>query len=130
MLKVTTKKKILILIKTYALVTRSEAIRMLLAYVCIKDFKLFQMDVKSAFLDGFIMEEVYVEQPPGFKNHPYLNHVFKLENALYGLKQVLRAWYERLSKFFIEKGFIKGKVDATLFIKHKDQNSLLVQGIC
>jgi hypothetical protein len=60
---------------------------MLLAFACFKDFKLFQMDVKSAFLNGFIDEEVYVEQPPGFENHEFPNHVFKLLKALYGLKQ-------------------------------------------
>ena len=113
--------------ETYAPVARLESIRMLLAYACIKDFKLFQMDVKSAFLNGFIMEEVYVEQPPGFENHLYPNHVYKLEKALYGLKQAPRAWYERLSKFLIEKGFSRGNVDTTLFIKHKAQDILLVQ---
>ena len=85
------------------------------------------MDVKSAFLNSLIMEEVYVEQPPGFENHLFSNHVFKLEKTLYDLKQASRAWYKRLSKFLIEKGFAKGKVDTTLFIKHKCQNILLVQ---
>ena len=113
--------------ETFAPVARLEAIRMLLAYACMKDFKLYQMDVKSAFLNGLITEEVYVEQPPGFENHLFPNHVFKLEKALYGLKQAPRAWYERLSKFLIENGFTRGKVDTTLFIKHKNQNSLLVQ---
>ena len=68
------------------------------------NFKLYQMDVKSAFLNGFIQEEVYVDQPPGFENHKLPNHVLKLKNALYGLKQAPRAWYERLSKFLLEKG--------------------------
>ena len=66
---------------------------MLLAFVCFKDFKLFQMDVKSAFLNGFINEEVYVKQPLDFENLHFSNHVFKLSKALYGLKQALRAWY-------------------------------------
>ena len=70
---------------------------MLLAFACFKNFKLFQMDVKSAFLNGFINEEVCVEQPPGFENPHFPNHVFKLSKALYGLKQAPRAWYERLS---------------------------------
>ncbi|XP_042984783.1 uncharacterized protein LOC122313675, partial [Carya illinoinensis] len=104
-----------------------EAIRMLLAYACYKDFKLFQMDVKSAFLNGFINEEVYVEQPPGFKNHISPNHVFKLTKALYGLKQAPRAWYERLSGFLIEKGFSRGKIDTTLFIKYENDDILLIQ---
>jgi hypothetical protein len=89
--------------ETYAPVARLEAIRMLLAFACFKNFKLFQMDVKSVFLNGFIAEEVYVEQPPGFENHEFPNHVFKLSKALYGLKQAPRAWYERLSGFLIER---------------------------
>ena len=85
--------------ETFAPVARLEAIRMLLAFSCLKNFKLYQMDVKSAFLNGFITEEVYVEQPPGFEDPKFPNHVFKLSKALYGLKQAPRAWYERLSKF-------------------------------
>ena len=100
---------------------------MLLAFVCFKNFKLFQMDVKSAFLNGFINEEVYVKQPPDFENHHFPNHVFKLLKALYGLKQALRAWYERLSKFLIDKGFNRGKVDTTLVIEVKGSDILKVQ---
>ncbi|CAL9078824.1 unnamed protein product, partial [Musa textilis] len=80
---------------------------MLLAYASSKDFKLFQMNVKSAFLNGFISEEVYVEQPPGFENSLFPNHMFKLTKALYGLKQAPRAWYERLSSFLISNDFTK-----------------------
>ena len=84
--------------ETFAPVARLEAIRMLLAFACHKNFILYQMDVKSAFLNGFINEEVYVEQPPGFGSFNFPNHVFKLKKAFYGLKQAPRAWYERLSK--------------------------------
>jgi hypothetical protein len=63
------------------------------------------MDVKSAFLNGFINELVYVEQPPGFEDPRYPNHAYRLSKALYGLKQAPRAWYERLRDFLIEKGF-------------------------
>ena len=77
--------------ETYAPVARLEAIRMLLAFACFKNFKLFQMDVKSAFLNGFINEKVYVEQPPGFENPNFPNRVFKLLKTLYGLKQAPRA---------------------------------------
>ena len=85
------------------------------------------MDVKSAFLKGFIDEEVFVEQPSGFENFDFPNHVFKLSKALYGLKQAPRAWYERLSNFLLEKGFSKGKVDKTLFIKKSKNDLLIVQ---
>nr|GEV91833.1 copia protein [Tanacetum cinerariifolium] len=77
--------------ETYALVARLESIRILLAYACDLDFKLFQMDVKSAFLNGFINEEVYVAQPPGFIDFEKPNHVYKLKKALYGLKQAPKA---------------------------------------
>jgi len=100
---------------------------MLLAFACYKNFKLFQMDVKSAFLNGLISEEVYVEQPPGFESHEFPNHVFKLTKALYGLKQAPRAWYERLSGFLLEKGFTRGKIDTTLFTKTKNDDLLIVQ---
>ena len=78
--------------ETYAPVARLEAIRMLLAFASIMDFKLYQMDVKSVFLNVLIQEEVYVEQPPGFEISDKPNHVYKLQKALYGLKQAPRAW--------------------------------------
>ena len=77
--------------ETYALVARLEAIRLLLAFACIMDFRLYQMDVKSFFLNGFIEEEIYVEQPPSFVDFEHPNHVYKLERELYGLKQALRS---------------------------------------
>nr|GEZ95690.1 copia protein [Tanacetum cinerariifolium] len=80
--------------ETYAPVARLESIRILLAYVCALDFKLFQMDVKSAFLDSFINEEVYVAQPPRFIDFEKPDHVYKLKKALYGLKQVPKAWHD------------------------------------
>ncbi|GKA65041.1 retrovirus-related pol polyprotein from transposon TNT 1-94 [Tanacetum coccineum] len=80
--------------ETYAPVARLESIRILLAYACALDFKLFQMDVKSAFLNGFINEEVYVAQPPGFIDFEKPDHVYKLKKALYGLKQAPKAWWQ------------------------------------
>ncbi|GJR28846.1 copia protein, partial [Tanacetum coccineum] len=77
--------------ETYAPVARLESIRILLAYACALDFKLYQMDVKSAFLNGFINEEVYVAQPPGFIDFVKPNYVYKLKKALYGLKQAPKA---------------------------------------
>ena len=113
--------------ETFAPVARLEAIRMTLAFASFNNFKLFQMDVKSAFLNGFINEEVYVDQPPGFVDHVHPDFVFKLDKALYGLKQAPRAWYERLSSFLILNDFVKGKVDTTLFTKHVDNDILIVQ---
>jgi hypothetical protein len=75
------------------------------------------MDMKSVFLNGPIKEEVYVEQPPGFEDSEYPNHVYNLSKALYGLKQAPRAWYECLRDFLITNGFKVGKVDPTLFTK-------------
>ncbi|KAI4312035.1 hypothetical protein MLD38_036891 [Melastoma candidum] len=113
--------------ETYAPVVHLKAIRLLLAYACHNDFKLFQMDVKSAFLNGEIKEEVYVDQPPVFEDPKKHDHVYKLDKALYGLKQAPKAWYERLSQFLIEKGYRKGKVDTTLFLKEHGTELLIVQ---
>ncbi|KAH9768815.1 Integrase catalytic domain-containing protein [Citrus sinensis] len=113
--------------ETFAPVARLESIRMLLAYACHKDFILYQMDVKSAFLNGYIMEEVYVKQPPGCKNEKFPDHVYKLSKALYGLKQAPRAWYDRLKNFLLDNDFSMGKADTTLFVKHKNQDILIVQ---
>jgi hypothetical protein len=113
--------------KTYAPVARLEAIRVLLAYACAHNIKLYQMDVKSVFLNGYINEEVYVEQPPGFKDYKKPNHVYKLKKTLYGLKQAPRAWYERLRDFLLSKGFIMGKVDTTLFTKKIGKDLFMLQ---
>jgi len=90
-------------------------------------FKLFQMDVKSAFLNGFINEEVYVEQPPSFEDHQHPNHVFKLKKALYGLKQAPRQWYERLRNFLLSLGYKRGMIDKIIFIKKSNSEIILVQ---
>jgi hypothetical protein len=103
--------------ESFAPVARLESIRILLAYAAHHSFKLFQMDVKSAFLNGLIKEEVYVEQPSGFEDDRYPDHVYRLSKALYGLKQAQRAWYECLRDFLISNAFKVGKVDPTLFTK-------------
>jgi hypothetical protein len=103
--------------ETYAPVARLESILILLAYATYHGFKLYQMDVKSAFLNGPIKEEVYVEQPPGFEDSEHPNHVYKLSKELYGLKQAPRAWYECLRDFLITNGFKVGKAEPTLFTK-------------
>jgi hypothetical protein len=87
--------------ETFAHVACLEAIRILLAFAASKGFKLYQMDVKSAFLNDVIHEEVFVRQPPGFENLKYTDRVYKLSKALYGLKQIPRAWYARLKTFFV-----------------------------
>ena len=85
------------------------------------------MDIKSAFLNGFINEEVYVEQPSGFEHETHSNHVYKLKKALYGLKQAPRAWYDRLKNFLLASDFEIGKVDSTLFIRKIDGDILIIQ---
>jgi hypothetical protein len=85
------------------------------------------MDVKNAFLNGYINEEVYVEQPSSFEDEKKPNHVYKLKKALYGLKQAPRAWYERLRDFLLFKGFIMGKVDTTLFTKNFGKDLFVLQ---
>ena len=86
--------------ETFAPVARIEAIRILIAFAAHMEIKLYQMNVKSTFLNGYLKEEVYVKQPPGFENGDFPNHVFKLDKALYGLKQAPRAWYERCQVFY------------------------------
>ncbi|GJU47189.1 retrovirus-related pol polyprotein from transposon TNT 1-94 [Tanacetum coccineum] len=109
------------------LIARLESIRILLAYACALDFKLFQMDVKSAFLNGFINEEVYVAQPPGFIDFKKPDHVYKLKKALYGLKQAPKAWYDRLKAFLIKHEYKMGMVDNTLFTKKKSSNLIIFE---
>jgi hypothetical protein len=113
--------------ETFAPVARLEAIRILLAYASCYDIKLYQMNVKSAFLNGFINELVYVEQPPGFEDPRYPNQAYRLSKALYGLKQAPRAWYERLRDFLIEKGFKIRTVDTTLFTKKHNSDIFICQ---
>jgi hypothetical protein len=109
--------------ETFAPVARLEAIRILLAFSMAKGFMLHRMDVKSAFLNGLLEEEVYVRQPPGFESEKYPHQVYKLRKALYGLKQAPRAWYGRLRGFLFEVG----KVDQTLFLLRQGRDILIVQ---
>ncbi|GJV43293.1 retrovirus-related pol polyprotein from transposon TNT 1-94 [Tanacetum coccineum] len=113
--------------ETYATVARLESIRILLAYACALYFKLFQMDVKSAFLNGLINEEVNVAQPPGFTDFEKPDHVYKIKKALYGLKQILKAWYDRSKAFLIKHEYKIGMVENTLFTKKKSSNLIIVQ---
>nr|GEX04574.1 retrovirus-related Pol polyprotein from transposon TNT 1-94 [Tanacetum cinerariifolium] len=108
--------------ETFAPVSRIEAIRLFLAYAAHKDFTVFQMDVKTSFLNGILKEEVYVGQPPGFVSKQYPDHVYALDKALYSLKQAPRAWYDVLSQFLIDSGFQKGSIDTAIFIKKKGKH--------
>nr|GFA67100.1 copia protein [Tanacetum cinerariifolium] len=97
------------------------------ANVAYKNMTIYQMDVKTAFLNGKLKEEVYVSQPEGFVDQDNPSHVYKLKNALYGLKQASRAWYDMLSSFLISQQLSKGAVDLTLFTRHAGNDLLLVQ---
>lgn len=113
--------------ETFAPDARLHVIRLLLSYNINHDIILYQMDVKSAFLNGVISEEMHVKQPPRLEDPVHLNYVFKLNKSLYGLKQALRAWYERLVNFMLENGFYKRKVDTTFFRKTLKNDILIVQ---
>jgi hypothetical protein len=111
--------------ETFAPVARLESIQILLSISSCLQIKLYQMDVKSAFLNEILKEEVYVEQPKGFEDHQFPNHVYKLKKALYGLKQAPRAWYEPLTTYLLGQGFIRGQADQTLFICNKGEQKLI-----
>ncbi|KAK2402491.1 cysteine-rich RECEPTOR kinase [Trifolium repens] len=113
--------------ETFAPVARLESIRLLLGVACILKFKLFQMNVKSAFLNGYLNEEVYVAQPKGFVDPNLPDHVYRLKKALYGLKQAPRAWYERLTKFLLQQGYKKGETDKTLFVRQEKGKLVIAQ---
>jgi hypothetical protein len=113
--------------ETFALVARLEAIRIFVVFSVAKGFNLYQMHVKSAFLNGFLEEEVYVRQPPGFESVEFPHKVYRLRKAWYGLKQAPRAWYGRLRGFLFNKGFEMGKVDKTLFLLRQGNDILIVQ---
>ncbi|CAM8994049.1 unnamed protein product [Rhodiola kirilowii] len=113
--------------ETFAPVARLEAIRLLIAYSVQFGFKLHQMDVKTAFLNGYLKEEIFVEQPPGFEDPDRQDWVYVLDKAVYGLKQAPRAWYERLSEYLLAHGYERGKVDKTLFVLRTNKHLLIVQ---
>ncbi|GKE80124.1 retrovirus-related pol polyprotein from transposon TNT 1-94 [Tanacetum coccineum] len=113
--------------ESFAPVARLEAVRLFVAYVAHKSFPIYQMDVKTTFLNGPLKEEVYVNQPDGFVYLHHPNKFYHLKKALYGLKQAPRVWYDELSNFLVSKGFSKGSIDPTLFITKKGEDILLVQ---
>ncbi|GJT67748.1 putative ribonuclease H-like domain-containing protein [Tanacetum coccineum] len=112
--------------EVFAPVARIEVIKLFLAHASFMNFLVYQMDVKSAFLYGTIEEEVYVSQPPGFVDLEFLEKVYKVEKALYGLHQAPKAWYETLSTYLLDNGFYRGQIDKTFFIKRVKGDILLV----
>ncbi|GJU57724.1 retrovirus-related pol polyprotein from transposon TNT 1-94 [Tanacetum coccineum] len=113
--------------ESFAPVARIEAIRIFVANAAHKNMMIYQMDVKVAFLNGELKEEVYVSQPEGFVDQNNPSHVYKLKKALYGLKQAPRAWCDMLLRFLISQQFSKGAIDPTLFTRHAGNDLLLVQ---
>ncbi|GJT97043.1 putative ribonuclease H-like domain-containing protein [Tanacetum coccineum] len=113
--------------ESFAPVARIEAIRIFIANAATKNMIIYQMDVKTAFLNGDLQEEVFVSQPEGFEDQDNPTHVYRLKKALYGLKQAPRAWYDTLSKFLLANNFFKGAVDPTLFTRKSGKHILLVQ---
>ncbi|GJU49027.1 retrovirus-related pol polyprotein from transposon TNT 1-94 [Tanacetum coccineum] len=111
--------------ESFAPVARLEAIRLFIAHAASQNMVIYQMDVKTAFLNGELNEVVYVSQPEGFVNPDHPSHVYRLKKALYGLKQAPRAWYDKLSMFLINSGFTKGVVDPTLFTRKAGKHFLL-----
>ncbi|KAJ9561219.1 hypothetical protein OSB04_006379 [Centaurea solstitialis] len=113
--------------ETFAPIARIEATQIFLAYAAHKNMTVYQMDVKCAFLNGVLQEEVYVEQPKGFIDLRYPNHVYVLDKALYGLKQAPRAWYETLTDYLLGVGYKKGTIDPTLFLRRSGSDLIIVQ---
>ncbi|GJT51716.1 retrovirus-related pol polyprotein from transposon TNT 1-94 [Tanacetum coccineum] len=112
--------------ESFAPVARIEAICIFIANAAHKNTTIYQMDIKTAFLNGELKEEVYVSQPEGFVDQDNPSHVYKLKKALYGLKQAPRAWYDMLSSFLISQHFSKGAVDPTLFTRQAGNDLLLM----
>ncbi|GJR66453.1 retrovirus-related pol polyprotein from transposon TNT 1-94 [Tanacetum coccineum] len=112
--------------ESFALIARIVTIHIFVANAAHKNMTIYQMDVKTAFLNCELKEEVYVSQPEGFVDQDNRSHVYKLKKALYGLKQAPRAWYDMLSSFLISQHFSKGAVDPTLFTRQAGNDLLLV----
>ncbi|GJT22815.1 retrovirus-related pol polyprotein from transposon TNT 1-94 [Tanacetum coccineum] len=112
--------------ESFAPVARFEVVRIFIAFAAHMNMIVYQMDVKTAFLNGIIREEVYVSQPDGFVDGENPNHVYKLKKALYGLKQDPRAWYDLFSSFLLSQKFSKGNVDPTLFVRREGKDILFL----
>ena len=113
--------------ESFAPVARLESIQIFLSIAYIMNFKLYQMDVKSAFLNGLLQKEVFVEQPKGFQDPHFRDHVLRLKKAFYGLKQAPRAWYNRFMSYLLDRGFKRGQADRTHFVKRVEKSLLAAQ---
>ncbi|GJU38082.1 retrovirus-related pol polyprotein from transposon TNT 1-94 [Tanacetum coccineum] len=113
--------------ESFALVARIESIRIFVANASYKNMTIYQMDVKTTFLNVKLREEVFVSQLEGFVDPDNPNHVYMLKKALYGLKRAPRAWYDILSNFLLSQEFSKSSVDPTLFTRKEGKDILLVQ---
>ena len=113
--------------ESFASVAWLESIWILLSIACIMNFKLYQMDVKSAFLNDFLNKEVFFKQPKGFQDPHFPDHVLRSKKALYGLKQAPRAWYDHLTSYLLDHGFKRGQADRTLFVKREEKSLLVAQ---
>ena len=112
--------------ETFYLVACLDTIRALISLATQKGWKLYQLDVKSTFLNGELKEEVYVQQPEGFEIEGQEEMIYKLKKALYGLKQAPKAWYNNIDNYFIEKGFEKSKNEPTLYVKRQGMVDILI----
>jgi hypothetical protein len=112
--------------ETFAPVARLDTVRTIIAVAAQKGWNLYQLDVKSAFLNGELKEEVYVQQPQGFETPGQEEKVYKLKKALYGLKQAPRAWYSEIDGYFVQQGFIKSQSEPTLYVKRQGKNDILL----
>ncbi|GKE95328.1 retrovirus-related pol polyprotein from transposon TNT 1-94 [Tanacetum coccineum] len=112
--------------ESFALVARLEGIRIFIAFAAHMNMVVYQMDVKTAFLNSILRNEVHVSQPNGLVDPENPNHVYKLKKALYGLKKAPRAWYNLLLSFLLDQKFTKGTVDQTLFIRREGKDILLM----
>ncbi|GJT46522.1 retrovirus-related pol polyprotein from transposon TNT 1-94 [Tanacetum coccineum] len=112
--------------ESFAPITRLEAVRIFVAYAAHKYFPIYQMDVKTTFLNGPLKEEVYIAQLDGFVDTDHPEKVYRLRKAIYGLKQALRAWYDELLHFLMSKCFTKGTINPTLFMIRYGEDILLV----
>lgn len=112
--------------EVFAPVARLDTIRLVISLAAQKEWTIYQLDVKSAFMHGELNEEVFIEQPPGYEAKGNEQKVYKLKKALYGLKQALRAWYSRIESYFVREGFKKCPYEHTLFIKTADGGKILI----